>query len=75
MNITLSADEALIKKARAVARRQGKSLNELVRGYLRTLSGGAGERDPAEEFEALVRQAHGHLDGHTWTREEIHERR
>jgi predicted HicB family RNase H-like nuclease len=38
-NITLSADKDLIERARQVARRQGTSLNELVRGYLRALVG------------------------------------
>jgi hypothetical protein len=75
MNITLSADEALIKRAREVARRQGKSLNEMVRQYLLTISGGTGKRDPAAEFAMLVEKAGGHLDGQSWTREELHERR
>lgn len=35
MNVTLSLDKELLDKAREVARRQGRSLNDLLREYLR----------------------------------------
>ena len=40
MNITLLADEAVIKQARKRAEAMGKSLNQLVREYLQQLAGG-----------------------------------
>jgi hypothetical protein len=74
MNVTLSVDEELLRRAREVARRQGTSLNELFREYLRVLAAGRAEADPAEELFALMDKAGGRLDGRTWTREEAHER-
>jgi predicted nucleic acid-binding protein len=50
-NLTLSADDELIEKARREAARRGKSLNQLIRDYLEEL---AGERSPAtSEFDRL----------------------
>jgi len=37
MNITLSADEVLVEEVRAYARKNGTSLNQLVRGYFASL--------------------------------------
>jgi len=75
MNVTLSADENLLRKAREVARRQGVSFNEMFRRYLRSVTGAASDEDPAAEFLALVDQGQGSLNGQKWTREELHERR
>jgi hypothetical protein len=38
MKLTLSLDEKLILRCREIARRQGISLNEMLRGYLRTVA-------------------------------------
>ena len=57
MNITLSADEILVADVRAYARRNGTSLNQLVRDYLASLvdSGGRKKRQRlADEFMALA---------------------
>lgn len=73
-NITLSADEKLIEKARREAVRRGKSLNQLIRDYLEEL---AGERSPATEFERLrelSRLARGHRGSWRFDRDELHER-
>ena len=75
MNVTLSVDEALLRKAREVARRQGTSVNELFREYLKVLAAGRTDTDSAEELFALMDKAGGRLKGRTWTREEAHERR
>ncbi len=74
-NITLSADERVIAKARAVARRQGKSLNQLVREYLESLTS---ESDPNTEFQRLRELSAlsaGQRPGWRFDRDEIHERR
>jgi len=74
VNITLSADPETVRKAREVARRQGKSLNQLVRDYMRTL----GERDDCrgavEDLFDLMDEGKGTLHGARWERDEIHER-
>ena len=75
MNVTLSVDEELVRRAREVARRQGRSLNDLVRGFLATLAAGRSNADPVEELFNLMDKAGGRLGGRRWTREEAHERR
>ncbi|PKL96032.1 MAG: MerR family transcriptional regulator [Gammaproteobacteria bacterium HGW-Gammaproteobacteria-8] len=49
-NITLSADERLIEKARREAARRGKSLNQMIRDYLEELGG---QRSASNEFDRL----------------------
>ena len=51
MNITLSADEKIINRARKAAQAMGKSLNQAVRDYLEQLA--AGEEGLDAELEAL----------------------
>lgn len=73
-NITLSADERLIEKARREAARRGKSLNQLIRDYLEEL---AGDRVASNEFERLrelSRLAHGRRGDWQFDRDEIHDR-
>ena len=74
-NITLAIDEALLKRARAVARRQGKSLNALVREFLQRLAGEFGDAGAAEAlFDAM--DAHpGRSGGWRMARDEIYEDR
>ena len=38
MNVTLSIDERLVEQARRVAAAMGKSLNQVIRDYLMTLT-------------------------------------
>jgi hypothetical protein len=74
MNITLSIEEEVVKRARELAQRRGKSLNEMIRDYLKSLT------DPMTPEEALARleeswRTHpGHSGGEKWTREEVHDR-
>jgi len=73
-NITLSADERLIEKARSEAARRGKSLNQLIRDYLGEL---AGERAAGSEFDRLrelSQLARGRRGDWQFDRDEIHER-
>jgi hypothetical protein len=73
-NITLSADEALIERARCEAARRGKSLNQLIRDHLEEL---AGHREPSNEFERLRELSQlspGDRGEWRFNRDEIHER-
>jgi hypothetical protein len=73
-NITLSADEELIEKARSEAARRGKSLNQLIRDYLEEL---AGERSLGAEFDRLrelSERAGGRRGAWRFDRDELHER-
>jgi len=70
-NITLSADEALLARARKVAQEQERSLNELFREWLeeftRPLMG-------VEEFGALMHRLSYAKPGKKFTRDEMNER-
>jgi len=57
MNITLSADEVLVEEVRTYARKNGTSLNQLVRDYFASLvdSKAKGKRQRlADEYMALA---------------------
>jgi hypothetical protein len=74
MNITLSADEAVIKQARKRAEAMGKSLNQLVREYLQQLAGGSDVDDDITALRRLSKEGRGRSGGWRFNREEIHER-
>jgi hypothetical protein len=73
-NLTLSADEALIERAREAARRRGRSLNDLVRGYLEELAGEAPLDAELERLRELSEQPQGHRRGWRFDRDELHDR-
>lgn len=70
-NITLSAEEDLIERARLMARSQHTTLNAAFREWLQTYTAQAGrERD----FDALMRRLR-HIRSHgPYTRDEMNER-
>ncbi|HUI82644.1 MAG TPA: DUF6364 family protein [Candidatus Binatia bacterium] len=72
MNLTLSVDEQLVARARKKADALGKSLNQLIRDYLRKLAGGDDPERSIEEFKQL--SGRGHSRGWRFDRNEIHER-
>ena len=74
MNITLSVDEGTVKRARRAARAQGKSLNQLVREYLQTLSASGDPEAEIQELRNLSRRGKGRSRGWQFDRDEIHER-
>ena len=53
MNITLSADKELIKKAREYAMRHNSTLNNIIRSYLEQITNEMNREAAAEEFEEL----------------------
>jgi len=76
MNITLSADAELIKKGREYARAHHTSLNQLVRDYLRRVTGGNDAEKAADEFLALANSMPGRSErGFKFSRDEIYDRR
>jgi hypothetical protein len=72
MNVTLSIDDQLIKRARRKADALGKSLNQLVRDYLEQLAGGDDAEESIAEFKRL--SGRGRSRGWRFNRDEIHER-
>jgi Family of unknown function (DUF6364) len=74
VNLTLSLDERLVKRARKKAAAMGKSLNQVVREYLERLAGSDdAERDVAE-LRRLSRESRGRVRGWRFDRDELHER-
>ena len=74
-NITISVDERLLRRARSVARKQGTSLNALLRGYLETLVGEQPGHVVADELLMLMDAHGGHSGGRKIGRDEIYEDR
>jgi hypothetical protein len=70
-NITLSADEDLIERARLIARGQRRTLNEAFREWLGQFTESAGD---AQGFDSLMQRLQ-HIDaGRRFSREEMNER-
>ncbi len=75
MNITLSIDEALAERARAVAAGRGKSLNQLVRDLLEAETGAHDGAARAQVLEELWASSPGHSGGERIRREDAYEGR
>lgn len=73
-NITLSADEQIIKRARAAAKMRGMSLNQMIRDYLEELASGSQTDNEFQRLEELSKLAAGQRGGWKFDRDEIHER-
>jgi predicted transcriptional regulator len=70
-NITLSADEDLIERARLIARAQHKTLNAAFREWLAHFTASAGD---TQSFDALMKRMK-HVDaGKHFSRNELNER-
>jgi hypothetical protein len=74
MNLTLSVDERLVERAREVARRQGTSLNALIRDYIEGLAGQLTGDQILREFEAMWAEP-GNSAGRPFKRDELYEER
>ena len=70
-NITLSADEQLIERARLLAKTQHKTLNALFREWLEQLAARGGG---AQEFDALMQRLKHVEAGRRFHRDEMNER-
>ncbi len=71
MNLTLAADEHIVRKARQVAKSMGKSLNQLIREYLEELAGLESREDIVAELESL---GDGDSGGWKFRRDELYDR-
>jgi len=75
MNLTISVDDDLLRRARDLARRRGVSLQDLLRDYLRSLAGDEPPEVVAEELLDLMDRHGGHSGGRRIGREEAYEGR
>jgi len=75
MNITLSVDAELIKRGREYACAHHTSLNQLVKDYLSSITGGNDAEGFANEFMQLARTIGGRSDdGFKFSRGAIYDR-
>jgi hypothetical protein len=70
-NITLSADEDLIERARAVARARRKTLNAAFREWLEQFTAESGSD---KEYNSLMQRLRHVRAGRRFTRDEMNER-
>ena len=76
MNLTLSADEKLVEKARSYAAAHGTSLNQMIRDYLERVVGEVTLDEAAQQFAAIAREHAGNSGGgRSVRREEIYAER
>ena len=75
VNITLSAEDDLVAKARAYAQTRNTTVNQLIRDYLGRLTGQMDPQQAAQEFAELARSRGGCSDeGFVFDRREAHVR-
>lgn len=75
MNITLSADESLIERARNYAGKHKTSLNNMIRDYLKRLVNEGDAVQAAREFEQIALTEGGESPaGYTFRRDEMYDR-
>ena len=74
VNLTLSIDERLVRRARRRAEAMGKSLNQLVREYLERLSGNDDAERDVEELRRLSTESRGRSRSWRFNRDQLHER-
>lgn len=70
-NVTLSADEDLIEKARSIARAQRTTLNAAFREWLASFTASEGD---TQRFDALMKSLRNVDAGRHFTRDEMNER-
>jgi len=74
-NLTISVDEELLTRARALARKQGTSVNALLRKHLETLVGEQPGDLVADELLMLMDEHGGRSGGKKIRRDELYEDR
>ena len=75
MNVTISIDDLVVEKARAIAQSQNTSLQELVRRYLESLVGTQRSDLVAERLISLMTNHGGHSGGTPFRRDDAYEGR
>jgi len=76
MNITLSAEKELIKKTRHYATQHGTTLNQMIRTFMKNLTGSVVGEDVATEFTRLARDSSGcSPKGYAFDRSDAHLRK
>lgn len=77
MNLTITVDAELVRRARIRALEQGTSVNAVLREFLESYAGGDEERSARARLAVLARAstASSGTSGRSWTREELYAER
>jgi len=75
MNLTISIDDRTLDRARALARRRGVSLQELLRHYLESIVGELPRDEVADELGRLMRDSAGRSGGRPIRRDDAYQGR
>jgi uncharacterized protein (DUF2267 family) len=75
MNVTVSIADELAARAREVARREGTTLNDIIRRHLETVAGRRNGATLAKELRKLWVEHPGHSGGRKVARDEAYEGR
>jgi hypothetical protein len=75
-NVTMSIDDALLKRARKIAVDRDSTLSDMYRAFLAELVKQEEVRRGfiAEELDSLFGQSQASSGGRAWSRDELHER-
>ncbi|MFQ5743540.1 MAG: hypothetical protein ACE5HV_08115 [Acidobacteriota bacterium] len=75
-NLTIAVDAEVLQRARLRALRQGTSVNELLRQYLKSYTAAEETRVAMKELVELAKRsrASSGAGGRSWTRDELHDR-
>lgn len=75
MNLTITVEDEVLKRARIRALEENTSVNAILREYLESYAGvKARRRDALEHLLRLSRRGDGGRGGARWTRDELHGR-
>ena len=75
MNLTITVEDDVLKKARMRALEEDTSVNAVLREYLETYAGVERSRRQAiRAVLAIARESRAGRGDATWTRDELHER-
>lgn len=75
-NLTITVDEATLKKARIRALEQNTSVNRILRQYLEVYAGVSRDQsDSVNKIIALSNSSGSRRGKRRWTRNELHERK
>ena len=77
MNLTITVDDEVVRRARIRALEQGTSVNALLRDFLVSYAGADEERDARSRLIDIARasSASSGDQGRSWSREELYEER
>ena len=74
MNLTITVDDELLKRARIRALEENTSVNAVLRKFLESYADTTRQRRAADRLLQLSRTARAKRGPARWTRDELHER-